>query len=267
MDSGIAFKAASLLNKSHMITNQTIRFSDKVAYYAKYRPTYPDGLIPLLTKELGLTSESVVADIGSGTGISSEPFLKFGCTVFGIEPNENMRQVAVSSLRDYPNFHSISATAEATTLEASSVDVALAAQAFHWFDAHSSRKEFQRILKPNGKAVLIWNERKVGTPFLDAYENFLQRFGTDYKEINHIDTPKFKSFFGGTYTMQQLDNVQAFDFDGLKGRLLSSSYIPKETDNAFAPMLAELQRLFEFYERNGKVMFEMDTLIFWAPLV
>ncbi len=249
-----------------MITNQTIRFSDKVAYYAKYRPTYPDGFIPLLTEQVGLSPQSVVADVGSGTGISSEPFLKLGCTVFGIEPNDKMRAVAESSLRIYPNFHSRNGTAESTTLNLHEVDFVLAAQAFHWFDVASARKEFQRILKPNGMVILVWNERKVGIPFLDEYENFLQRFGTDYKEINHIDTPKFKTFFGGTYEMRQLDNVQEFDFEGLKGRLLSSSYIPKETDDAFAPMLAELQRLFEFYEQNGKVKFEMDTLIFWGRL-
>lgn len=249
-----------------MITNQTSRFSDKVAYYAKYRPSYPSELINLLEKEVGLNAQSVVADVGSGTGISSEPFLKLGCKVFGIEPNDNMREVAESSLKAYPNFHSVKATAEATTLNAASVDFAVAAQAFHWFDVASARKEFQRILKPLGVVILVWNERKVGIPFLDEYENFLQRFGTDYKEINHIDTPKFKTFFGGNYEMRQLDNVQEFDFEGLKGRLLSSSYIPNETDAAFAPMLAELQRLFEFYERNGKVKFEMDTLIFWGRL-
>ncbi len=249
-----------------MITNQTSRFSDKVAYYAKYRPSYPIELISLLEKEGGLNAHSVVADVGSGTGISSEPFLKLGCKVFGIEPNDNMREVAESSLKAYPNFHSVKATAEATTLNAASVDFVVAAQAFHWFEVAATRKEFQRILKPNGMAILVWNERKVGIPFLDDYERFLQRFGTDYKEIKHIDPPKFKAFFGGEYETRRLDSVQEFDFDGLKGRLLSSSYIPKETDDAFAPMLAELQRLFELYEQNGKVKFEMDTLIFWGSL-
>lgn len=267
MVSATAFKATQSLNQHLlMITNQTVRFSDKVAYYAKYRPTYPDAFIPLLTKEVGLSSQSVVADVGSGTGISSEPFLKLGCTVFGIEPNDNMRQFAESSLRTYPNFHSINATAEATTLNAHTADFIVAAQALHWFDVDSARKEFQRILKPNGTVILVWNERKVGIPFLDEYEHFLQRFGTDYKEINHIDTQKFKAFFAGSYEMRQLDHVQVFDFEGLKGRLLSSSYIPKETDDTFAPMLAELQRLFEFYEQNGEVKFEMDTLIFWGRL-
>ncbi len=249
-----------------MINNQTTRFSDKVAYYVKYRPSYPEAFVPLLMREVGLTSHSIIADVGSGTGISSEPFLKLGCKVFGIEPNSQMRQAAESLLRAYPNFHSVIATAETTTLDTDAVDFVLAAQAFHWFDVQKVKREFQRILKPDGKAILVWNERKIGIPFLDEYESFLQRFGTDYKEINHIDSPKFKAFFGGTYEMRQLDNSQEFDFEGLKGRLLSSSYIPKETDEAFAPMLAELQRLFEFYEQNGKVTFEMDTLIFWGSL-
>ncbi len=35
------------------------------------------------------------------------------------------------------------------------------AQAFHWFDREACKKEFGRILKPGGRAVLVWNNRKV----------------------------------------------------------------------------------------------------------
>jgi hypothetical protein len=121
-------------------------------------------------------------------------------------------------------------------------------------------------LKPQSATVLVWNERKIGVPYLDEYERFLQRFGTDYHDITHIDPPKLKAFFNGMYQTAQMDNVQEFDFDGLKGRLLSSSYIPKPSDATYLPMLRELETLFAFYEHRGKVKFEMDTLIFWGRL-
>jgi SAM-dependent methyltransferase len=127
------------LKLSSMITNQTARFSDTVENYIKYRPSYPDGFVELLKKEISLNSESVVADLGSGTGLSAEPFLKLGCTVFGVEPNAEMRAAGARLLSGYPNFVSLTGSAESTGPADSSIDVAIVAQAFHWFDVDKSR--------------------------------------------------------------------------------------------------------------------------------
>ena len=110
------------------------RFTSRVETYAKYRPGYPVEIIDLLKRECGLTPESIVADIGSGTGKSSEPFLAHGNVVFGVEPNAAMRDVAERLFRDQPRFRSIKGSAESTTLPDSSVDLITAGQAFHWFD-------------------------------------------------------------------------------------------------------------------------------------
>src|SRR4029078_12321103 len=119
---------------------------------------------------------------------------------------------------------------EATTLPAASVDYVVAGQAFHWFDRKLTRKEFARILRPTGWVVLLWNSRRTdSTEFLRSYEALLQKYGTDYREIQHkqIGVEMLKACFaGGQFTSRQLFNEQRFDFEGLKGRLLSSSYAP-----------------------------------------
>jgi ubiquinone/menaquinone biosynthesis C-methylase UbiE len=149
------------------------RFSNRAADYVRYRPGYPAEVLPLLRSECGLKSGHVIADIGSGTGFLSELFLKNGNRVYGVEPNEAMRQAGEEYLAAYDGFVSINASAEATTLGNASVDFVTAGQAFHWFEPSAARREFIRILKPLGWIVVLWNDRQMDTPFASAYENLL----------------------------------------------------------------------------------------------
>jgi len=144
-----------------MMTDSKNRFSSRVEDYIKYRPGYPQEVISLLAAECGLTPDSIISDVGSGTGILSELFLRCGNKVYGVEPNAEMRTAAKRLLKDYVNFQSIDGNAEATTLPKHSVDFVTAAQAFHWFDQPKAHREFASILKPDGWAVLIWNERRL----------------------------------------------------------------------------------------------------------
>ena len=202
------------------------RFSNRVDNYVKHRPDYPREIISLLASNCGLTRESVVADIGCGTGISTRMFLDNGNRVFGVEPNAAMRIAAEKYLSEYPWFIAADGTSEATGLLDSSIDFVVAAQAFHWFDPQRSRTEFERILKPNGHIVLMWNERQLdSTPFLIDYESFLVKYAIDYGKVRHenIKTEDLASFFETDFGSAAFENEQVFDLDGLKGRMLSSS--------------------------------------------
>ncbi len=241
------------------------RFSDRVENYLRYRPRYPREIIPLLERETGLTPDAAIADIGSGTGISSEMFLQAGYHVTGVEPNRAMREAAERLLAGYPAFRSVNGSAQATTLAPGSIDLVAAAQAFHWFDTPETRIEFDRILKPGGHVALIWNERRTdATPFLRDYENLLLRFGTDYAEVRHenIGPVSLARFFPDGHSVHSLPNFQEFDFDSLKGRLLSCSYAPAAGHPAHEPMLAELRRIHDLYQTGGKVVFEYDTKLY-----
>lgn len=249
-----------------MPTDPTARFTDRVEDYVRYRPSYPVGVLGVLRAEAGLTPQSIVADIGSGTGISAELLLREGSTVYGVEPNEAMRHAAERLLSRYPGFHSVDGRAEATTLADASIDLAIAAQAFHWFDVAAARVEWRRILRPDGWAVLVWNTRRVdATPFLRAYEALLQRFGTDYREVQHtnIPTASLEAFYGGGhYRRHLLENRQELDRDGIRGRLLSSSYAPAAGHADHAPMLDELERIVTAHGDDGVVTVEYDTEVY-----
>lgn len=248
----------------------TERFSDRVANYVKYRPGYPAEVIHRL-RDAGLLREnSVIADIGSGTGISSLLYLENGFEVYGVEPNKEMREAGEQFLAAYERFHSIDGTAEQTGLPDVSVDMVLAGQAFHWFDPEKAKAEFRRILKPGGHVVLVWNDRRFDTTdFLRAYEDLLKMFGTDYAKVNHrnIDETQFDAFFGkGNWNAFSVCNFQDFNFEGLKGRLLSSSYVPAEDHPDTPFMISVLKKIFLRYQEQGTVRFEYDTRVFHGTI-
>ncbi|WP_143306103.1 class I SAM-dependent methyltransferase [Chitinophaga vietnamensis] len=247
----------------------TERFSSRVDNYVKYRPHYPDALIPYLEKEAGLLKTTIVADIGAGTGISALPFLHNGNPVMAVEPNAEMRERMISLLQRYPQFTAITGTAERTTLPDHSVDLIVAGQAFHWFDAAAAKAEFRRIARPGAHVALIWNKRSMSTPFEKDYEKLLQRFGTDYKEVNHknVGASQLANFFAPhPYIHHTFQNAQLFDFTGLKGRLLSSSYAPDEHHPAYTPMIKALEDIFEQHQENRMVKFHYDTQLYLGPV-
>ena len=247
----------------------TARFSDRVEDYIRTRPGYPAGVLAVLRAEVGLMPDSVVADVGSGTGLSAEMFLRHGNTVYGVEPNVEMRAAGERLLAGHPHFRSVAGTAEATTLPDASVDLIVAGQAFHWFDPPRARAEFVRILRPGGSVALMWNTRRTdSSPFLRGYEAMLQRFGTDYREVVHtnVDAAKLAAFFGGPFKAFKVDNEQLFDREGLRGRTRSSSFTPPPGHPNFEPMMAELDRLFDAFNEVGRVRFEYDTEVYVGRL-
>lgn len=253
-----------------MTADPTRRFSSRVENYVKYRPDYPPEVVRLLEDECGLTRESVVADIGSGTGILSELFLRYGNRVYGVEPNREMREAGEVQLADFDNFVSVEGRAEATTLDAESVDFVTAGQAFHWFEREGARREFARVLRAGGWVILIWNDRRTGgTPFLEDYERMLLDYGTDYREVSEgwANEELIQPFFGaGRMLLKTFENRQVFDFDGLKGRLMSASYAPEPGHPNFPPMIETLASIFERYAEDGKVSVEYDTKVFYGRL-
>ncbi len=244
----------------------TRRFSDRVNDYVRYRPGYPAGVLDALRAGVGLTPAAVIADIGAGTGISTELLLRNGNPVFAVEPNAEMRAAAEQLLGGRPGFHSVAGTAEATTLPAASVDGIVAAQAFHWFDVAKARAEFRRILRPGGWVALLWNTRRKDTPFARAYEAVLTTYGTDYALVNHerIDEAALAGFFAPGFERRSLPNAQVFNFESLRGRLLSSSYAPAAGHPQHAPMLVALERIFRGHQQGGNVRMEYLTQVYFG---
>lgn len=242
----------------------TRRFSSRADNYLRYRPSYPRPIVPWLAEACGLAPDAAVADVGSGTGFLAELFLEAGHAVHGIEPNREMREAGERHLARFARFTSVDGTAEATGLPAASVDLVTAGTAFHWFDRERARAEFARILRPGGWVALAWNVRCPGrSPMLAEYETLLRRHAPEYPEIQkEMSAEELAAFFlPGTLRRASFENRQRFDFAGLRGRLLSSSYAPEAGQPGHEPMMAVLGALFAAHQVDGEVTFEYDTQV------
>jgi SAM-dependent methyltransferase len=249
-----------------IMTDPRSRFSDRVANYVKYRPGYPAELVTAL---LGRNAKPVVADLGSGTGIFTRLLLQRDLRVFGVEPNAAMREAAEEYLSQYDNFSSIDGDAENSGLDDASVDLITAAQAFHWFNNEQARTEFARILKTDGELALIWNKRRMEQPFQRAYDALLRQIAPQYDQVNHMNlgSGDLAGFFAaGAMQVQHFDNHQQLDFEGLIGRLKSSSYCPVDATPAYRQLVKELRLLFDKHAVDGLLVFEYDTRLYRGAL-
>lgn len=247
----------------------TVRFSDRVENYVRYRPGYPPQILELLQAQCGLEPSHVIADIASGTGLFTKMLLENGNRVFAVEPNAEMREAGKNLLAAFDRLTAVAGTAEDTTLPSESVEFVTAAQAAHWFDRVRARQEFSRILKTGGWCVLIWNERRTGTtPFLRDYEQLLLTYATDYKEVRHERTTAvIHEFFApARYRENVFDVRQQFDYEGAAGRLLSSSYAPLQDHPSHVPMMREMRRIVDAHAQNGLVEFEYNTRVYYGRL-
>ena len=254
---------------AHARSDSTQRFSSRVENYVRYRPSYPPEAMELLRERCGLRPGVIAADVGSGTGILTQLLLARGARVFAVEPNDPMRAAAEAALGGNALFVSIKGTAEATTLEAASTDLYVAGQAFHWFDPGRARSEALRIARPGAFGALLWNERpRTGSAFHDDYDALLRRHVSEYDAVvgSRADEAHMRAFFGGRMELATFDNEQRFDYDGLLGRLMSSSYAPESGHPQHEPLLAGLRALFERHEAGGCVAFPYVTLVYHAPL-
>lgn len=246
------------------------RFTSRVEDYTRHRPGYPAGVVDTLRDECGMSGASVIADVGSGTGLLTQLFLQNGSTVYGVEPNEAMRLAGEEFLKGYAQFRSVQGSAEATTLPDASVDFVTAGQAFHWFDPVAARKEFVRILRDGGWMAIVWNERlKDSTPFARAYEELLKNYSNDYGAVAEkwpTQTALEKFFAPQAFAHKSFPNGQPADYEGARGRLLSSSYAPAAGHAKHEAMIAELKRIVGAHGDGGRVQFDYTTHIFYGHL-
>ena len=241
------------------------RFLGRVENYAKHRPRYPAAAIDLLESRCGLRPGAVAVDVGSGTGILSALLLQRGAKVQGVEPNPEMRSYSERSLGG--DFLCRDGTAERTGAPDGTFDLLVAGQAFHWFSPRGARAEALRILKPGAWAALLWNERpKDRVPFLEDYEALLRRHAPEYEAVARLRARQegIGEFFGHSPELATFANQQVLDFEGLAGRVLSSSYAPLPGIAGHDSLMAGLREVFERHQEAGKVLFPYRTLVYFG---
>ncbi len=247
--------------------NLGLAYRDRVDQYVAFRPTYPDEAVSHILRHGQRSGPIDIADIGAGTGILSSQLLRHGHRVFAVEPIEPMRQAAKAKLSGSPGFQSVDGSAEATTLPERSVDLVVAAQALHWFEPSAARREFARILRPGGRTVAIWNERRrSGSLFQTAFEHFLAEMQKDIvgDRKNYAETVDDVAgrFFGiGSYAEVAFAHDDRLHRRQFAGRILSGSFAPGAAHERHAHWCAAIDEFFEAHAESGYVTIEYETVV------
>jgi len=239
-------------------------FSGKNKVYSASRPTYPQFLIDFLFENL-IKVGSVIADIGAGTGIFTKQLSKFNNKIFAIEPNDDMFSSLEENLKNYNNIKSVHGSAENIPLPDKSVDFICAAQSFHWFNQEKFKNECRRILKENGKTILIWNVRDESTLLVKEIDSINRKYCKNYKGFSSgikVEKESFSDFFKVDFITKDFRNDIPFTKDNFIKRNLSSSFSPKETDENYLPFITALNKLAEKYEENSIVTLPNITKCF-----
>ncbi len=244
------------------------RFTDRVDNYVKYRPSYPLELLTYLQNNFDFGSQSICADIGSGTGIFSEILLKNGNRVYSVEPNNEMREAAERNLIQYANFTSVMGTADSTSLQDHSIDFIFCAQSLHWFANAKTAAEFKRILKSNGKLAIIWNKKAYyQSKFMEGIRHIFIHDGIDFLSVkmeNIEDEIILHDLLQAPFQKFSMNTKQTFhSYDELLGRLLSISYIPQQGHPKYEGFERNLKALYEKYKNEkGEVEYLYETVMY-----
>lgn len=242
--------------------NNKNKFSGLANHYDASRPSYAVELIECLFEKYQLSVDSIVADIGAGTGKFAKQLLDRGCTVICVEPNADMRTMAEQSLCDYSNVTIIDGSDSNTNVVNHSVDFVSVAQAFHWFDADSFQRECQRILKPHGKVILVWNMRDMNAAVNQAnYEVFKKYCPNFYGFSGGVKTEEahILNFFEGAVEIEKFLNPLTFTKDKFIQRCLSASYSLRPEDEHYEAYVQELEQLFDDFADNGQLTVANNT--------
>ena len=238
-------------------------FSTKVTDYVASRPDYPAALLETLQTVCGLKIGSTVADIGAGTGLLTRSLLERGYRVVAVEPSLEMRQAADQLLSHFPDYRSVEGTAESMPLESASIELVTAATAFHWFEPEQARVECLRVLKPDGKAALIWNDRIFSDPLQVALDEVLTEFGGEKRAAlaTHEKQRKVSEFFRDNDPTHFLyPHEHLLDESALVSLAFSRSYMPARESHDGLKAQEKICQVFHQFSESGLVKVRYQTV-------
>ena len=240
------------------------KFNHLADIYEKYRPSYPQKYVEDIIEKCHLNFESLVADIGAGTGILTRQLLHNNLKVVGVEPNPDMRKV-LKKLETNKNFRAIEGTAEHTNIENNNIDLVVVAQAFHWFDKEKFKEECKRILKPNGSVWILWNQLDENEEIVKEQKRIDDQYTNRFQEVNGIlsatkKEEKIQGFFkDNRYETKVVDNPLENNKERFIGSNLSKSYSLKKEDTNYNNYIKAFGEVFDKYSENGMVIIPNKT--------
>lgn len=246
--------------------DNTDLFTSKAAIYHNGRPSYPDELLQFLQRKFQITHETIIADIGAGTGKFTEELLELGCHVIAVEPNQKMAE----ELRDGLLCEQLTIRerpAEHTEIDDHSVNIITVAQAFHWFNKEAFKLESKRILVEDGPICLIWNMRVedalINKRTKEVFEKHCPKFEGFSGGMTHNEN-QIEEFFNHGYEFFEIDFPLTFKKKQFVERCLSASYALNPEDDGFKALKDDLKAIFNEFAEEDKVIIPNKTKCYYG---
>ncbi len=210
--------------------------------YERGRPTYPTDAVQWM---LGDQPRSVL-ELGAGTGKLTRVLVALGHDVHATDPDPAMLAVLETQL---PGTPTAVASAEEIPLADGSVDAVIAAQAFHWFDLDRALPEIARVLRPDGRICLVWNQRNEKIPWVRRLGALI---GTQEQLRDPAQALIFSERFGFVEE-REFSHWQTVDRKSIQDLVLSRSNVAVLDADARAAKLAEVLAFYdELRARDGR---------------
>jgi ubiquinone/menaquinone biosynthesis C-methylase UbiE len=227
-----------------------LSFGSVAEVYERARPLYAPEALEWLGQRLPLRR---VVDVGAGTGKLSRQLAALGADVVAVEPDEAMRAVFARVL---PEIELLAGSAEEVPLPDESVDVATAAQAFHWFDLERALPELHRVIRPGGGTAVLWNEWDDDDERIHVLNEIVKRrrpseIGNSWDEHPLTGSPLFEN-----RELRKFTHVETIDADTVVERVSSVSAIVNLPSDERESVLGQVRRLFD----KGTVRFRLVTI-------
>jgi len=213
-------------------------FGPVAAAYDRGRPGYPADAVRWL---VGRDAASVL-EIGAGTGKLTAELVAQGHDVLATDPDEQMLDLLRTRV---PQARTAVAAAEKLPSGDRSVDVVIAAQAFHWFDPDVALPEIARVLKPGGALALVWNHRDARIPWVRRLGDLI---GTHDQVTDPTDALAASGLFDPA-TSATYANWQDINRDSLVDLVVSRSNVSTLDEEQRTAKIAEVVA---FYDEFGR---------------
>lgn len=246
------------------------KFTGKAKIYNKYRSSYANNCIEDIIKDRNISNQTIIADIGAGTGKLTEQFLEKGIKVIAVEPNKDMLNMARENLSKYGELIEFKEeAAEATKIENKSIDIIVVAQAFHWFDKELFKKECKRILKSDGLIAIMWNfidyKQELEGKIIDIHKKYTTLSFNASEEKKRDE--EIAEFFGeNNYELKIYENNYLEDYERFLGKQLSMSYALKKEDEKYNEYIGAFKKLFDKYGKDGIIEVHNNTYCYFGKL-
>ncbi len=222
-------------------------FEDVAELYERTRPTYPPAAVAWLVERLRIDADSVVLDLGAGTGKLSRALVGRSARVIAVEPGPEM---LAQLRRAVPEAEALLGAAEAIPLAADSVDAVVCGQAFHWFRADEALREIGRVLRLGGGLGLIWNMRHPDDPIQDEVTRLLDPLVPPGRADKKSSV---EGLVNATLQGREVSSAvfafdEQLDADALVARTASTSYVAAAPESARRELFDALRAL---VERHG----------------